>query len=104
MVYYIMKKTGMTHEEFHRYWKDGHGPIAARIPGLRRCVQSHTIARASEIRPPAFDGMAELWFEDFDALLAAMRSPEVQAAINDERNFIDRSRTAFFVTEEHSIV
>jgi hypothetical protein len=26
---------------FFRYWKDVHGPIGARIPRLRRLVQSH---------------------------------------------------------------
>ncbi len=104
IVYCITRKPELSEQEFRRYWRDVHGPIAARIPGVRRYVQSHTIDRAGEIRAPDFDGVAELWFDDFDALLAAMGSSEVQAAIEDERNFIDHSRTAFFVTEEHVIV
>ena len=94
----------MSDAEFHRYWRETHGPIAARIPGLRRYVQSHTVPRSSELRTPDYDGVAEVWFDDMDALLAAVSSPETKAAIEDERNFIDHSRTALFITEEHVVV
>jgi uncharacterized protein (TIGR02118 family) len=104
IVYCISRKPDVSDAEFHRYWKEVHGPIAARIPGVRRYVQSHALARSREIRPADYDGVAELWFDDMDALLAAVGSPAALAAIEDERNFIDHSRTAFFVAEEHQIV
>ena len=47
--------------------------------------------------------MAELWFDDLSALEAARRSPEWRASTEDEANFIDKSRTAVFVTEEREI-
>ncbi len=50
-----------------------------------------------------FDGMAELWFDDFEALNRARASAEWQAASDDEAHFIDPTRTALFVTEEHEI-
>ena len=90
-------------DEFSRYWREVHGPIGRRIPGLRRLVQSHAIAQPSDVAPPDFDGMAELWFDDMGALQAARRSPEWQASTADEANFIDQSRSAVFVTEEHEI-
>ena len=40
LVYCITKKAGWTDEEFFRYWKDVHGPLGVRIPGLRKLVQS----------------------------------------------------------------
>jgi len=104
IVYCITKKPGLSDAEFRRYWKQVHGPIAARIPSVRRYVQSHAIPRGNEIRPADYDGVAELWFDDIDALLAAAVSTEAMAAIEDEKNFIDHSRTAFFVAEEHQIV
>lgn len=103
LVYCITKKPGLSDEEFQSYWKEVHGPIAARIPGLRRLVQSHVIQEASEIRIPDFDGMAELWFDDLECLMAARRTLEFQRSSADEENFIDGSRVAFFVTEEHEI-
>ncbi len=104
IVYCISKLPRLSNEEFHRYWRDTHGPIAGRIPGCRKYVQSHTIHRALGERQPAFDGVAELWFDDWKALEAAMASKEVAAALEDERKFIDHSRTAFFIAEEHHVI
>lgn len=104
LVYCITKKPELTQEEFAHYWKNVHGPLARRIPGLRKLVQSHTLARTSEIRPPDFDGMAELWFDDWEALLTARQSPEWKLISADEVNFIDQTRVAFFMTEEHQII
>jgi len=104
LVYCITKKHGMTDEEFFRYWKDIHGPIGARIPGLRRLVQSHRLAVVGDKYQADFDGMAELWFDDVEALLAARQSQEWKASVQDEGNFVDHSEVAYLVTEEHTIV
>ena len=53
---------------------------------------------------PAYDGVAELWFDDIEALLAARQSPEWKAATDDEANFIDQNKTAYFVSEENVIL
>jgi uncharacterized protein (TIGR02118 family) len=56
-------------------------------------------------RPPAaFDGMAELWFDDLAAILEARRSPEWEASTADEANFVDPERSASFVSEELEIL
>jgi uncharacterized protein (TIGR02118 family) len=104
LVYCITKKAGLSDEEFFRYWKNIHGPIGARIPGLRRLVQSHRISVADQQRSADFDGAAELWFDDYAALLAARQSPEWKASTEDESNFIARAKVAYFVSEEHVIV
>ena len=104
LVYCITKKPGLTDEEFFHYWQHIHGPIGARIPGLRKLVQSHTLPQTDAIRHPDFDGMAELWFDDLEALLAARQSPEWRASSADEANFIDHSKVAFFITQEHNII
>jgi uncharacterized protein (TIGR02118 family) len=93
----------MTPEDFSRYWREVHGPIGRRIPGLRRLVQSHSVPHPPDMTPPDFDGMAELWFDDLAALEAARQSPEWRASTADEANFIDGTQTALFVTEEQEI-
>jgi len=100
VVYCITKKPGLSDEEFFRYWKDVHGPIGARIPGLRKLVQSHTITIPGDHRV-TYDGVAELWFDDLAALNAARQSPEWRASTDDEAHFIDPSKVAYFVTQEH---
>jgi len=104
LVYCITKKAGLTDEEFFRYWKNVHGPIGARIPGLRRLVQSHRLTVHGDEHRPDYDGMAELWFDDAEALLAARQSPEWKASTDDEANFIDPGKVAYFVSEEHVIL
>jgi len=43
LVYCITKKADLSDEEFFRYWKNIHAPIGAKIPRLRKLVQSHRI-------------------------------------------------------------
>jgi uncharacterized protein (TIGR02118 family) len=104
LVYCITKKAGLTDKEFFGYWENIHGPIGARIPRLRKLVQSHRLTIPGGKSQPDYDGMAELWFDDIEALLAARQSPEWKASTKDEENFIDHSKVAYFVSEEHVIL
>ena len=104
LVYCITKKAGLADDEFFRYWKDVHGPIGARIPGLRKLVQSHRLISPGVTSRAGFDGVAELWFDNWEALLAARQSREWQESSEDEANFIDPSKVASFVSEEHIIL
>jgi uncharacterized protein (TIGR02118 family) len=70
LVYCVTQKPGLTDEEFSRYWKDVHGPIAARIPRLQKLIQSHRLTIPGDKRGADYDGMTELWFDNVDALLA----------------------------------
>src|SRR5262244_3022769 len=103
LVYCITKKPGLSDEEFFAYWKNVHGPIGAKIPGLRKLVQSHALPQGNDVRKPDFDGLAELWFDDMESLLSARASAEWKAAGADEINFIDHDRVAYFLAEEHEI-
>jgi uncharacterized protein (TIGR02118 family) len=100
--YFITRKPGMAEAEFHRYWRETHGPIAARIPQLRRYVQSHRIAAPNANSP--YDGEAEVLIDSLDALAALRRSPEyLEGALADERNFIDLTRVEWMATRDHVI-
>jgi len=103
LVYCISKKAGLSDEEFFHYWENVHGPIGARIPGLRKLVQSRRLIVPGDKHCPDYDGMAELWFDDMEALLAARQSPEWKASTEDEANFIDGNKVAYFISEERTI-
>jgi uncharacterized protein (TIGR02118 family) len=69
-------------EAFERYYAETHAPLAAAIPGLQRLV----LTRTSDVLgdgPPPFHRIAELWFEDAEALEVAKESPELEAAAED---------------------
>jgi uncharacterized protein (TIGR02118 family) len=104
LVYCITKKADLTDEQFFYYWENVHGPIGAKIPGLRRLVQSHRITVPGDRKPADYDGMAELWFDSIEALLAARSTEAWRLSSEDEANFIDGERTAYFISEERTIL
>ena len=104
LVYCFKKSPIITHVEFSVYWEQVHGPIGAGIPGLRKLVQSVVLDPHPGHNAPDYDGMAELWFDDLNSLLAARQSLEWEKSSADEHNFIDPECTAYFVTEERIIV
>ena len=67
-------------------------------------MQSHRIEVHNDSRHPDFDGIAELWFDDMDALLAARRTPEWKASSEDEANFINQEKAAYFISHERVIL
>jgi uncharacterized protein (TIGR02118 family) len=85
----LKRKEGMSVEDFQRYWRDVHGPIMARTPGMRRYVQSHALPELyGTALDPAFDGVAEAWFDSLEAYEAARETPEWRAGGPDARNFM----------------
>lgn len=104
-VEFVTRKPGMPLDEFQRYWREVHGPIAARIPMIRRYVQSHTRRSAYERgRTPAWDGVAITWFEDTGAMRASAATPEYALVRADEPNFLAPGPPPFIITKEHVIV
>jgi len=102
----LTRKAGMTHEQFMTHWVDVHAPLAHAVPGLRRYVQSHIIEERKRPDIPAtdveVDGIAELWYDDRDAMARALASPEAKALHADGALFIGRIKT--FTVEEKVII
>ncbi len=71
---------------FEAYYADPHTPIALKVPSLRRFEVSKVVG-APGGGQPAYYRTADLYFDDMDALGAAMSSPEGQAAAADIANF-----------------
>ncbi len=103
MVFLVHKRSDMDSDEFSRYWRETHAPIGAKLPGLRKYIQNHSIA-ASDGTPAPYDGFAELWFDDVASLEQAMASPEGQAVVADTENFLDVARMHAFGVDEVAII
>jgi uncharacterized protein (TIGR02118 family) len=75
------------------HWRDVHGAIALRVPGIDRYVQNLSVAAfgldgvLDEM--PAFDGFSECWYADRDAYLRSQESPEWDELYADGFNFLD---------------
>jgi uncharacterized protein (TIGR02118 family) len=67
----LVRQDGLSHEEFVEYWQEQHTPIAREIDGV---VKYNTVL-PTEPDHAEFDGLAELYFEELDALHNALGSP-----------------------------
>ncbi len=100
----VKRKPGMAVDAFQEYWRTQHGEVVRTLPGVRRYVQSHTLPAGYRKGEPAWDGIAELWFESTEALRALRGTPEQAAVAADEARFLDRSAMKILATDEHVII
>jgi uncharacterized protein (TIGR02118 family) len=82
-------------DAFERSYADTHTALATAIPGLQRFEAAQGIATPDGSAAPD-QRIAELTFEDMDALQAGRGSDEGQAAVNDIPNFATGDVTIFF--------
>jgi uncharacterized protein (TIGR02118 family) len=101
---FIKRKPGMTVEDFQHYLLTRHPSVVTRLPGVRRYVQSHTLPSSYRKGEPAWDGIAEVWADDTEALRAMTRSPANADVQADEAQFIDRATMGLIVTEDQVVV
>ena len=99
----VKRKPGMSIEAFQAHWRTQHAEVVAKLPGLRRYVQSHTLPSGYRKGEPVWDGIAELWFDDTDALRALRGSAEQTAVDADEERFLDRGAMKLLFTDDHVI-
>lgn len=108
----------LSREEFQAYWRGTHAPLVASVAEtlqIRRYVQLHSVRAelsapigASRNAPEDYDGVAELWFDSLEAVVANGASEAAREAgamlLEDERKFIDLSRSPLWWGEEHVVV
>ena len=78
-------------EAFERHYTEVHVPLASTLPGLRRYVRSHPRGMGGDA--PYL--VAELWFDDADALKAALKSSAMAETAADAQTFDVASMTTF---------
>lgn len=93
----LNKKPDWTQEAFRKYWSETHGPIAARLPGLRSYQQHHVVDSAQrgisyKRGPEHIDGFSDLSFDDIDAMSVALSSEVASQLVEDEDRFLGRLR------------
>jgi uncharacterized protein (TIGR02118 family) len=102
----LVRKDGMSHEEFIEHWQNVHTPIAREIEGVVRYVT----VLPTDPENAEFDGVAELYFENLDDLHAALGSEgsrdydptkgKAKEAREDVDNFLAIDERPRFIGEE----
>jgi uncharacterized protein (TIGR02118 family) len=117
VVFCLRRAEGLSFDDFQRYWHEQHGPLVARLApvlGIRRYVQARPVrGRTNEVigitrgSPEPFDGVAEIYFDNMEALRATTATKEAKDAEQklriDEAKFINLSQSPFFAVELHEM-
>jgi len=110
----LTRHPDLSREAFQDYWQNSHGPFFMKnIETMRakKYVQSLTVTtpmndafRESRSMRAEYDGVAEVWFESEEDLMAAMSTPEMaklgEELLADESTFIDHSKSSAFIVRE----
>lgn len=88
----IRKKSDWSCERFSDYWRDQHGALANRAPGLREYWQNPVAERLQRgidfARGPwDFDGFSQLWFDDLGGANHAFKDSEIAAKLMADEAF-----------------
>jgi uncharacterized protein (TIGR02118 family) len=119
LTFVLRRREDVDVEEFHRYWREDHAALVARLAEvlrIRRYVQTHrretpldgALRESRGIREEPYDGVAELWFDSIDDVVATLADDEGQRAaaelLDDEARFIDLPGSSLWFGEEHVVV
>jgi len=101
VIFILQRRRDQSREQCLQYWSGAkHTGIVRKVPGLTKWVQNHVVGGPSESQ---CDGIGEMCFEDEQAMTAALNSPEMAAAVDDAKNFLDMERTGMVIVQEHVI-
>ena len=102
VVFFLHRRPELSPEEFVAYSKTTHIPLVARVPGLIRYVVNHSLANPMGAEA-ACDAVAELWFESMESFQAALTTEEGKAALADQPNYLDMTRTHMLIVDEQVV-
>ena len=104
----VRRRAGMTPEEFHRHWREHHGPLVASTRSgshVIRYVQHHrALSDYSGVDDPGYDGVTEQWFASMDEYRSHIAEPDFATVWADVESFLDTDRLDFVLTEEPVVI
>jgi len=107
----LKRKSGLTIEEFSRYWREEHAPLANKMlpeavaSEQKRYVQNYAVKLPGG-GEPSFDGVAEICFDGLESLQKWNDwyfSDDAKPLRDDEDNFMDKSKRVIVIAEERVI-
>ncbi|MXY53447.1 MAG: EthD family reductase [Gammaproteobacteria bacterium] len=96
---WFRKRRDLSRTAFAQHWRTRHAVIVSELPGIKRYVQNHVTAESN-----ALDGVAEVWFDDIEAMRANVGRPELDRIRADEPNFLDTQSMGTLVVEPTVVI
>ena len=102
---FVNRRPGMALQPFQLYWRNVHGPLAAKIPVIRRYEQNHlSLSEYQKSSAPLYDGLAVTWFASTADMRRGATTPEYAATRADEPAFLPDGHLPIIITREHVVV
>ena len=101
----VKRNPKLTHEEFARQWREQHAPLVrGRLPGLRKYVLNIAFQEPGG-KPPEWDGIVELHFDDIAARQRAFASEAWLAGERQDSSgdLLDLVNISSIVAEEYVV-
>lgn len=103
----LTRNAALSPEEFNRHWRDVHGPLAAKMPGMRAYFQNLVVNREQfGISQPRgrwdLDGFSELQFDTLADMTAAVTADRSGGAHDDLGQLLDEVNVV--ACEKHVVV
>ena len=104
----MKRKSGMTKDEFSRYWYERHASLLKTVVPedvlslWKSYTQNHALELPGRGEPP-FDGVVEIGFDNLESFQKWSQwyfSDDAKALREDEDKFMDKSKRISVVAEE----
>jgi uncharacterized protein (TIGR02118 family) len=92
---WLRRKDGMSEEEFRDHWLETHVPIARDGYANLRGYTVFLVTRVPRGQEAPYDGVAELWWDDADAMKADLGSEAGRRGAEDLKAFTEASGLLF---------
>lgn len=100
----VKRREGLPLSGFRQHSLGLHADLVKQVPGLRRYLQCHVRDGAYGFGETVKDAAYQLWFDDTDALAAALDSPEFKQAEEDLLFFVEPRWIQRMVTDENWVI
>jgi uncharacterized protein (TIGR02118 family) len=100
----VKRREGLPLSQFREQSLGKHAQLVQEIPGLRGYMQGHTRDGAYGIGEAVLDAAYQLWFDDVDALSAAVASPEFHRAEDELLSIVEQKYIHELTVKEHWVI
>ena len=107
LIAFVRRTEGMSPEDFHRHWREVHGPL------VRDTRSGSYVVRYEQHHRPLddydnpivsdYDGVTVQWFRSRDDFYASIQEPDYKDIDADMRSFIDVSKLVWLLTEDAEV-
>ncbi|MGW2219438.1 EthD domain-containing protein [Nonomuraea sp. NPDC001684] len=94
----IKRRPGLPLDTYRKQSLESYAAAVAGLPGLRRHLHCHTVDGAYTFGEAGFDAVDQLWFDDVDALRAALASAHHARRVKPELEAIADPAHVFSMT------